>query len=166
MKKSVLSLLSVFLLFSCMDTGDELSFQSLKGKWINQINNENESMDVVYTFQSDGTFENFYIRTGSNEGFGPGILASYSGNYAITEGKLVFSNRKYFYAEDYENPSSDPATLVAQNDFPITSQRADLSFEENKSIMVLVYECNDMLTGFALSMCMEPKPIRYNRLIN
>jgi hypothetical protein len=165
MKKSLLLILTVLTLASCMDNADDISFQTLEGKWVNQINNENEYLEVVYVFQSDGTFENFFIRTESHEGFGPGILASYRGNYAITDGKLVFSNRKYFYAEDYENPSFEQESLVEQTNFPIATQRADLSFEANKSVMVLVYECNDMITDFALTMCLEPRPISYNRVM-
>lgn len=163
MKNAILFILPLCLLFSCVEYGEEFSTQQLEGRWVNEVVNDYESMDNILVFQSNGTYEAFFIRTESNEGFAPGIVGYYKGKYAVADGSLTFSDRRYFYPEDFENPPASPDELLEQNSFPMANQNASLAFENNNKVMVLVFECVDFHTG-TLSMCLEPEPAYYDKV--
>lgn len=164
MKKALLALVPIIFLFSCVDYSEEFSSQTLQGKWLNKISNDYESMDNVLVFQTNGSYEAFFIRTENSEGFAPGIVGYYKGNYAVTDDKLVLSDRKYYDPEDFENPPTEASDMIEQANFPMPNQSAELSFEENKTVMVLVFECIDTFGGFA-AMCMEPEPTYYDKVM-
>ncbi|EOZ91956.1 hypothetical protein A33Q_4049 [Indibacter alkaliphilus LW1] len=163
MKKSLTSMIFLFLIFSCVDYQEEFSARYLEGEWVNELVNDYETLENILVFQMNGTYESFFIRKENSEGFAPGIVGYYQGKYSVMEDKLTFSERRYFYPEDFENPPASPDELLEQNSFPMVNQNASLAFENNNKVMVLVFECVDFHTG-TLSMCLEPEPAYYDKV--
>lgn len=166
MKKLLPLAFLIFFFYSCIESSEDFSSQTLEGSWLRKFENTYEALDIVYSFDRNGTYENFIIRTGSQEDLENGIVGYYKGNYSISEGTILFSDRRYFYPEVYENPPSVPEELIEQTSFPMVIQSAEISFEENEMVMVLVYGCNDMIPqADFMSICLEPEPKRYDRIV-
>ncbi|MFD2034962.1 hypothetical protein ACFSKL_09180 [Belliella marina] len=163
MKKIYLFFLP-FLLFSCIEDSDKVNLERVQGTWVHESEHEDQTIESTFTFHSNGTFEQQHRRTQGEGDYEAGILSVSTGSYAFEDGELVVSTQTAFHAEVYENPPATVEELIESGDYFKRTVRAKISFEDNNNAMILLfYECHDIITG-GLSNCIEPTPMRYNRV--
>lgn len=162
--KKIYLLLLPFLLLSCVDYSEDVNRDRLLGNWVHEFSNDYETIENTIAFQTDGSYVEQYWRTENADGFEPGLLAAYRGKYSLETGILTFSDKKYFFAADYENPPTTIEALQQQENVPFTTQTVEVTFEENDRVMILLATgCNDMIPGMS-AFCVEPVPVRYTKV--
>lgn len=164
MKKIYLLFLPI-LLFSCMESSEKVGMESLQGVWIYVFSDENETIESTISFKADGSFIAENRRIQSTQDFNPGLTDAFKGKYNLEAGKLTFSDRIYFFTEDYVNPPANIEGLRKMENVKYPTQTADVSFEDNDQVMVLLYSCSDSEPeeDVMFVACLDLGPLHYTR---
>jgi hypothetical protein len=164
MKKIYLLFLSI-VLFSCMESSEKIEMENLQGDWMYEFSDENETIESTISFKDDGTYTAEDRRIQSTEDLNPGLITAFTGKYNLETGKLTFSDRKYFFAEEYSNPPATIEALQQRENVKYPKQMADVSFEENNQVMVLLYDCPGPASeeDEVLVECFDLGPLHYTR---
>ena len=167
MKKIYLLFLPI-LLFSCMESSEKVEMESLQGAWMYEFSNENETIESTISFNADGSYIAENRRIQSAEGFNPGLINAYKGKYKLEEGKLTFSDKIYFFAEDFVNPPATIEALRQSENVKYPKETANVSFEENNRVMILLYDCpgQEPEEDEMLVECLDLGPLHYTRVEN
>lgn len=168
MKKALLYCSVLLSIISCVEKEEVNIPRELVGKWEREIEApESGPTHHTFVFKSNGTYESFGVRNIPTEELQSGYLGYSTGNYSETEGNLLLSNTRSFYAEDLANPPSEIGLLKEQLEWVIFDEVAEFSFQENGSVLSLTFlGCNDVLTPRArMANCAPPSPIFYDRVV-
>jgi hypothetical protein len=167
MKKIYLLFLPI-LLFSCMESSENVEMERLLGVWMHEFSNENETIESTISFKADGTYIIENRRVQSAEGFNPGLIDAYKGKYNLEAGKLTFSDKIFFFTEDFVNPPATLEALRQGENVKYPKQTAKVSFEENNQVMVLLYDCPgpEPEEDEVLVECLDLGPLHYTRIEN
>lgn len=164
MKRIYLLLLLPVFIFSCIEDDEDLNRERIRGSWVNETEYENQTLESTFIFQPNGTFENISKRIQGDGDFQTGILSVSTGNYSFEDGELILRTNTISNAEEWENPPATREELIESDNVSSIPDRAKISFEENNSVMILLfYQCNDTHTG-GFSNCAPPTPARYDRI--
>lgn len=139
--------------------------ERLLGAWMHEFSNENETIESTISFKADGTYIIENRRVQSAEGFNPGLIDAFKGKYSLEAGKLTFSDKIFFFSEDFVNPPATIEALQQRENVKYPKESANVSFEENNQVMVLLYDCpgpepeeDEMLVE-----CLGLGPLHYSR---
>jgi hypothetical protein len=148
-----------------MESSEKVEMERLLGAWMHEFSNENETIESTISFKADGTYIIENRRVQSAEGFNPGLIDAFKGKYSLEAGKLTFSERIFFFAEDFINPPATIGALQQRENVKYPKESANVSFEENNRVMVLLYDCpgpepeeDEMLVE-----CLDLGPLHYTR---
>lgn len=151
-----------------MESSEKVEMERLLGAWMHEFSNESETIESTISFKADGTYIIENRRVQSAEGFNPGLIDAFKGKYNLEAGKLTFSDRIFFSAEDFVNPPATIEALQQRENVKYPKESANVSFEENNQVMVLLYDCpgpepeeDEMLVA-----CLGLGPLPYTRVKN
>jgi hypothetical protein len=124
-----------------------------------------KTIESTISFKADGTYIIENRRVQSAEGFNPGLIDAFKGKYSLEAGKLTFSDKIFFFSEDFVNPPATIEALQQRENVKYPKESANVSFEENNRVMVLLYDCpgpepeeDEMLVE-----CLDLGPLHYTR---
>ncbi|MCS4433822.1 hypothetical protein NK987_05470 [Aquiflexum sp. XJ19-10] len=151
-----------------MESSENVEMERLLGVWMHEFSNEDETIESTISFIADGTYIIENRRVQSSEGFNPGLIDAYKGKFSLEAGKLTFSDKIFFFTEDFVNPPATIEALRQGENVKYPKQTAKVSFEENNKVMVLLYDCPgpEPEEDEVLVECLDLGPLPYNQVKN
>lgn len=166
MKKALLYSLLFLIFFSCVESEEVIIPKELAGKWVTELNLEEDTWETFLEFKTNGSYEGFTVRNIQNDSLQPGILTFSKGKFSKREGNLILSSIRTFYAEDKSNPPSEIGLLKEQVEWLIPDEVAEFSLHENDQILILTFlGCKDVQIPRNSANCAPPTPVTYTRVV-